>query len=122
MEEYYKSVLDQDDAPVVLCNLKHVILYMNETAVKRYEKEGGRNLLGKSLMNCHTSYANEMIEKVLDWFREDKSHNKIYTFDNREENKDVYMVALRDENQNLIGYYEKHEYRSKEEGKLYDFR
>ena len=30
------------------------------------------------------------------------------------------MVALRDENGELIGYYEKHEYRTKEAGKLYD--
>ena len=30
------------------------------------------------------------------------------------------MVALRDENGELIGYYEKHEYRNLETAKLYD--
>ena len=30
------------------------------------------------------------------------------------------MVALRDENGELIGYYEKHEYRTPETMKLYD--
>ena len=35
------------------------------------------------------------------------------------QNKDVYMVALRDEG-NLIGYYEKHEYRNSETMKPYD--
>ena len=34
-------------------------------------------------------------------------------------NKDVYMVALRDEGK-LIGYYEKHEYRNVETMKQYD--
>ena len=39
---------------------------------------------------------------------------------NDEENKDVYTVALRDDDGNLIGYYEKHEYRNNETAKLYD--
>ena len=32
------------------------------------------------------------------------------------------MVALRDEDGNLIGYYEKHEYRDPETCAMYDFR
>ena len=32
---------------------------------------------------------------------------------------DVYMVALRDDNGTLIGYYEKHEYRNQETAELY---
>ena len=35
------------------------------------------------------------------------------------ENKDVYMVALRDDSGALIGYYEKHEYRNPETMKRY---
>ena len=30
------------------------------------------------------------------------------------------MIALRNSDGDLIGYYEKHEYRSRETGKLYD--
>ena len=45
----------------------------------------------------------------------------IYTYYNEKENKDVYMVALRDDAKKLIGYYEKHEYRDRENAKLYDF-
>lgn len=33
----------------------------------------------------------------------------------------VYMVALRDAKKELIGYYEKHEYRNAESAKTYDF-
>ena len=32
------------------------------------------------------------------------------------------MVALRDEESNLIGYYEKHEYRNRETANFYDWR
>lgn len=117
----FKSVLDQDRAPVVLCNLEHTIIYMNKAAIKRYAKNGGEALFGRSLLNCHTPKAREIINQVLDWFRADKDHNIIYEFRNDEENKDVYMVALRDDSGNLIGYYEKHEYRNRETAKLYDF-
>ena len=51
----------------------------------------------------------------------DESHNIVYTFHNDKQNKDVYMVALRDSNKKLIGYYEKHEYRDRETADLYDF-
>ena len=37
------------------------------------------------------------------------------------ENKDVYMIALRNEEGNLIGYYEKHEYRNPETQSPYQF-
>ena len=31
---FYKSIIDQDRAAVVICNLKHEIIYMNPVAVK----------------------------------------------------------------------------------------
>jgi len=48
-----------------------------------------------------------------------KDNNIIYTCHNDEENKDVYMVALRDDDGTLIGYYEKHEYRNRETAQFY---
>ena len=64
----------------------------------------------------------QTIEKVVNWFKESKDNNIIYTFHNQKENKDVYMVALRSENGELIGYYEKHEYRNRETMELYSFK
>lgn len=119
--QYFKSVLDMDTAPVVICNLQHEIIYMNPCAIERYAQQGGAELLGKSLLNCHNERANEMIKGVLAWFEESSDHNIIHTFKNEKDNKDVYMVALRDDDKNLIGYYEKHEYRNAETAKLYDF-
>ena len=52
-------------------------------------------------------------------FASDESHNIVYTFHNEKQNKDVYMVALREDGR-LIGYYEKHEYRSRETMARYD--
>ena len=118
---FFKSIIEQDLCAVVICNLEHDIIYMNPAAVSRYAKSGGAELVGKSLFNCHTERSNEIIKKVVAWFAESTDHNRIYTFYNEKENKDVYMVALRDEAGNLIGYYEKHEYRNKETEEFYRF-
>ncbi len=121
LSAYFKSIIDQDCCAVVICNLEHEILYMNPAAVERYAKRGGANLVGRSLLSCHKAGSSEMIQKVTAWFAESREHNIIYTSHNRRENKDVYMVALRDEDGTLIGYYEKHEYRNAEKGAPYDF-
>lgn len=116
LNKFFKSVLEQDKAPIVICDLEHIIVYMNPSAIKRYHKD----LTGKSLKNCHGEKSSELIDRVVAWFSESIDNNTVYTFNNEKENKDVYMVALRDEKGELIGYYEKHEYRDKEKGKLYE--
>ncbi len=120
ISELLRSVLEADRAPVVVCDLDHTIVYMNPVAIERYAKRGGKDLIGRSLLNCHNDKSCELINKVLDWFRESKDNNIVYTFKNKKENKDVYMVALRNAEGDLIGYYEKHEYRTPETMKLYD--
>lgn len=117
---FFKSVIDQDRSAVVICNLEHEIIYMNPAAVKNYEKWGGEKLVGQSLLNCHNENSVKKIKEVIKWFEESEENNIIYTFYNKKQNKDVYMVALRDEGK-LIGYYEKHEYRNQETMNMYDF-
>lgn len=110
LDKLFKSVIDQDSAPIVICNTESLIVYMNPSAVKRYH----RDLTGNNLRDCHNAKSNEMIDRVLAWFAESKDNNIIFTYHSSKENKDVYMVALRDDDGRLIGYYEKHEYRSAE--------
>ncbi len=117
---FYKSVLDMDKAPVVICDLQHTIIYMNSSAIKNYEKSGGAKLIGQSLLECHNEKSCQMINRVIEWFKKDKNNNIVYMLKNTKYNKDVYMVALRDEKDKLIGYYEKHEFRNGETMKPYD--
>ena len=119
--EMLKSAMDNDRAPVVMCDLEHTIVYMNPTAARMYQKRGGAQLVGKSLLDCHNPKSKEIIEQVVAWFAQRRENNMIYTFRNEKENKDVYMVALRNAAGELIGYYEKHEYRTEETAALYDF-
>lgn len=115
MEAYFRSVLEQDKAPVVICSMDSTVVYMNPAAIARYRTD----LTGRDLKSCHPAAAREKIDRVLCWFSKSKDNNIVYTFRNDDEDKDVYMVALRDDKGDLIGYYEKHEYRKREEMKLY---
>ena len=119
LNPYFKSIIDQDRSAVVICDLQHKIIYMNPAAICIYEKSGGEKLVGSNLMECHNPHSCEMIQKVVDWFKKSSKNNPVYTFYNEKQNKDVYMVALRD-GETLIGYYEKHEFRNHETMKRYD--
>ena len=119
LNEVYKSVLEADKAAVVICDLDHKIIYMNPIAINRYVKWGGEKLIGQNLLNCHNDKSREMIIKVLEWFKASKDNNIVYTSYNEKENKDVYMIALRNEAGELIAYYEKHEYRNRETMTMY---
>lgn len=118
---YFKSLLEQDENPIVICNLKHEMIYMNPAAIRNYAKRGGKGLLGKNLFLCHTEESQEQIKKVIAWFENSKENNKVYISFNRKKNKDIYMIALRDEEGTLIGYYEKHECRNAETERFYHF-
>lgn len=117
----FRAVTDSDGAPVVICTPDHTIVYMNPSAISRYKKRGGAALIGRRLTDCHSPASCELIEKTLRWFRESPGHNRIFEFHSDEENCDVYMVALRDPDGALIGYYEKHESRNPETGSRYRF-
>lgn len=118
--KYFWSITEQDRCAVVICNTEHEIIYMNPAAISRYAKSGGAKLVGKSIFDCHNTQSQEMIKKIVSWFKESTKNNIVYTYRNEKENKDVYMVALRDESKKLIGYYEKHEYRNIEREKPFD--
>ena len=119
---YFKSIVEQDRCAVVVCGVDHTILYLNPAAVRQYAKWGGAALAGKSLLDCHNAQSCKRIQKVVDWFGENAGNNCVYTHHNPKQNKDVYMVALRDDSARLIGYYEKHEYRTAETARPYDLR
>lgn len=121
LSNYFKSIVEQDNCAVVICNPEHEIVYMNPAAQRRYANKGGAELVGKSLLECHNVKSQELIQRVVLWFGESRDNNRIYTFHNEKENKDVYMIALRDNDGTLIGYYEKHEYRTAESEERYNF-
>lgn len=116
INKLFKSILDQDRQPVVVCDLNSTVVYMNPASIKMYHCD----IVGKSIKGCHNGDSNEKIDKVVEWFSKSVENNIVYTSFDEKKNKDVYMVALRDDDGTLIGYYEKHESREKETADFYD--
>mgnify|MGYP004599716651 FL=1 len=114
LEKFFKAIIDSDNASVVICDKNHTIVYMNPAACKSYEKYGGEDLVSKSILDCHNEHSAAAIKTVAAAFEKNPKLNRVFTFHNEKQNKDVYMIALRDETGELLGYYEKHEYRNQE--------
>lgn len=120
LDIYFKSIIENDNCSIVIYNLNHEIIYMNKAAIDSYKKYG--DLVKKNLLNCHNDESKKKINTVIKWFMEDINNNRVHTFYNEKQMKDVYMIALRDDNHNLIGYYEKHEFRNRDLSKFYDLK
>ena len=113
-----KSLIDQETVPVLLCDTECNVLYANPAAVKEYR----RDLTGRNVKDCHNENSNAKIQKIIDWFAESEDNNVYFLYHNPKSNQDVFMIALRDEDTKLIGFYEKHAERTLHTGerpKLY---
>lgn len=50
---------------VTVCDRQGVCLYMNEHAAEQFAKNGGRELVGKNLLDCHPERAREIFAAQL---------------------------------------------------------
>lgn len=107
-----KSLIDQEQVPVLLCDTECNVLYVNPAAVKEYR----RDLTGKNIKDCHNENSNAKIQRVINWFAASEENNVFFLYHNPKANQDVYMVALRDDDKKLIGFYEKHAPRTPDSG------
>jgi hypothetical protein len=71
---------------VMICDPGGIILEMNDQAAKVHEKDGGRNLIGKNVLDCHPEPAQLKIEQMM------KDHqSNIYTIEKDGVKKFVYQ-------------------------------
>ena len=52
-------------AAITVCDRDGVALEMNDRAAETHAKDGGRALIGKSLLDCHPERARELFEELL---------------------------------------------------------
>lgn len=119
INEICKRMIDSYDDPVVICSLDYRIAYMNLCAQRLYEGYGGASMIGKSLYAFMSEETKSKVDMTVEWFREDKKNNKIFAY--CVENRDVYLIAIRDENGELAAFGSRHEKREPETSKPYDF-
>lgn len=107
-----KSLINQDPSPVLLCDTQCNVLYANPASTTVYRKD----LNGKNVKDCHNEKSNARIRRIIDWFAESADNNVFFLYHDDKSNQDVYMIALRDDDKTLIGFYEKHAPRTRDSG------
>jgi len=100
----YKEILNSLVEPIIFCDVEHVIVFMNAAALERHKDE---NLLGSSIFDCHNENSNRIIKEIFSEMQNGLEEKKIVDNDERR----VFMRAVRDDAGRLLGYYERFEYK-----------
>ena len=101
-----------------MCNLDYRVIYENPAAMRYYAPV--TPITGKLL---ETLMDEEMMSKVrmsVEWFKEDKKNSKVFAFHDKSNNMDMYILAIRDIDGNLMGFYGRREDRNPDPGKEFD--
>ena len=99
------QVLNSLTDPVLVADTEHTVVYMNSAAVDHYT--GGEALMGTSLLDCHNEHSRKMMIEVLAALRSGEEERLI----SDDEKRRIYMRAVRDEAGELVGYYERYEWK-----------
>jgi transcriptional regulator with PAS, ATPase and Fis domain len=97
------AILDSLKEPVLVADTEHMTYYMNKAAIEFYE--GGEDLIGRSLLECHNEESQKMMIEILAAMHEGEDE-RIIT--NNKEHK-IYMRVVRGANGQVLGNYERYE-------------
>jgi PAS domain-containing protein len=103
------AILDSLKDPLLIADTNHTILYMNKRATAHYEQ--GTSLLGRSLLECHNAWSQQMMIEILVAMHNGEEERLIT--DDAEHR--IYMRAVRAPDGQLLGYYERYEWKRKEQ-------
>lgn len=79
---------------ITVCDAKGIILEMNDRACETFARDGGRDLVGSSVFDCHPEPAKSKLRRVLD----DRSTN-CYTTEKNGVKKLIYQAPWYEEGQ-----------------------
>ena len=103
-EKFYQNLLNSLKNPIVFADCNHVIQYMNKAAIEQYKE--GKALIRQSIFDCHNEESNAIIRDVYEKMLHEGLDEKMITNNSKHR---IYMRAVRDENHQLMGYYERYE-------------
>lgn len=107
-----KHIVDSINHQIVFVDTNHVIRYLNKSAEEEYYgRRKLKTLIGRPLFSCHPPYAIPTIENAFEKLK--NGENEVYLYFDKKKENDLYLVAVRDENEKLIGYYERFEKKNK---------
>jgi transcriptional regulator with PAS, ATPase and Fis domain len=87
-------------AAITVCDAEGIIIEMNNKSAKTFEKDGGLNLIGQNLIDCHPEPSKSQLKDML------KIHNtNVYTIEKNGVKKLIYQSPWL-ENDQYKGYVE----------------
>jgi transcriptional regulator with PAS, ATPase and Fis domain len=72
---------------ITVCDLDGIVLAMNEKAATAYHKYGGKELIGKSLLDCHPEPAQSKLLQLLG-----SGERNVYTIEKNGIHKLIYQA------------------------------
>lgn len=96
-----KTWCDNFTGGVTVCNPDGIIIYMNNKASQIWAKDGGKDLLGKNVLDCHPQPSRDKLEQMLQ-----KQISNCYTIDKNGVKKLIYQTPVYDENNTYTGMLE----------------
>jgi transcriptional regulator with PAS, ATPase and Fis domain len=85
--------LKQINAAVTICDEQGMIVYMNERSEEVFETDGGKELVGKSVFDCHPEPALSKLKELLS-----SGGTNVYTIEKNGKKKIIYQSPWRTEN------------------------
>jgi PAS domain-containing protein len=79
-------------AAITVCDIDGIILEMNDKAIDSFQEEGGEQLIGTNLLDCHPEPARSQLEEMLSAQRQNT-----YTIEKRGVKKLIYQSPWYDE-------------------------
>ena len=65
MESFEKNWARYLDGALTICDKEGIILFLNPISIKNFEKDGGANLIGTNLLDCHPEPSKSQLKSML---------------------------------------------------------
>ena len=118
LTDFFKGIVDSEEGPIVICNMDYRIIYLNPAAMDYYKS--GHNMQGKLLESFMNEEIMSMVRMSVEWFKEGRDNNRVFTFHDNKKNLDMYILAIRNGSGELIGFYGREESRTPDQSRPFD--
>lgn len=118
LTDFFKGIVDSEEGPIVICNMDYRIIYLNPAAMDYYKS--GHIMQGKLLETFMNEELMSMVRMSVEWFKEGRDNNRVFTFHDNKKNLDMYILAIRNGSGDLIGFYGREESRTPDQSRPFD--
>jgi transcriptional regulator with PAS, ATPase and Fis domain len=74
-------------AAITICDASGIIVEMNDKSAAVFAKDGGRNLIGTNVLDCHPASAREKLEAMMS-----EKKTNVYTIEKNDIKKLIYQA------------------------------